>query len=185
MEETIPEGPLVERGLDSSECEKTEGVVYPRQRVGLSPTMIPPFSEENGSSVCPAAQCMQACPCRMSSRRHFQRRGIIRLPCYGTGTGTTKVGPKDRGEYHLHTKTPFIGTAFYAAFFCRLIGYRMASSAAICSGVVAQQVAKRTTVRPSGSCSQRLNTACWLILSSCSGDRIINCWLVGESIKKG
>ena len=80
MEEAIPKGPLVERGLDSSECEKTEGLEYPRQRGWLVHSNDPTVFKENGLSVCPAPHPVQARLCRMSVRQRLQRCGIIRAP---------------------------------------------------------------------------------------------------------
>lgn len=51
----------------------------------------------------------------------------------------------------------------------------------ISSFVVAQLVAKRTTVCFSSNFSQKLNATCGFSASICSFSNTTNCWLVGDS----
>ena len=107
MEEAIPKGPLVERGLDSSECEKTEGLGYPRQRGWLVHSNDPtvffrkrllclPCAPARASTA--VAHVSQAAPSALWD--HPRSMGDVCFPafgcapCRGTENGTDQVGRK-------------------------------------------------------------------------------------------
>ena len=63
----------------------------------------------------------------------------------------------------------------------KLVAYSSASSSSTASGRVAQLVAKRTTVRPSGVRSQKPNDAWRARRSRAASSSTTNCWFVGEA----
>lgn len=75
--------------------------------------------------------------------------------------------------------------SLHYSLFILLYNYSTAIRASTSSSRVAQLVTKRTAFRPSGRGSQVSKAAYCRSFSSCAFVRMGNCWLVGESAKRG